>query len=160
MNTFPDLLRKKQQLSPAECTEVLRRALRGVLAVNGEHGYPYALPINFYYDEAENKIYFHSGKIGYKLDCIKASPKACFTAQNDGERKEGDWWLIINSVVAFGELSVITDADTVARVSRLLSLKFTDDNEYIDREIQKYGQATILLCFSVEHITGKVVREK
>ena len=160
MKIFPELQRKKQQLSADECAEVLRNALRGVLAVNGKDGYPYALPINFYYDEEAQKIYFHSGKIGYKLDCIKNSPKACFTAQNEGARNEGEWWLTIKSVVAFGQISVIEDADTIERVSRLLSFKFTKDEEYIDREIQKYGAATILLCFTIEHITGKVVREK
>ena len=160
MKTFPELQRKKQQLSPDECTTVLRRALRGVLAVNGKDGYPYALPINFYYDGSAARIYFHSGKIGYKLDCIKNSPKACFTAQDDGARNEGEWWLTIKSVVAYGTITVVEDNETVTRISRLLSEKFTSDKDYIDNEIQKYGAATILLCLSIEHITGKVVKEK
>ena len=45
---FRDLTRKKQKLSLEECKEILKQEVRGVLAVNGDGGYPYALPINFY----------------------------------------------------------------------------------------------------------------
>jgi hypothetical protein len=55
---FRDLTRKKQKLSLEECKEILKQEVRGVLAVNGDDGYPYALPINFYFDERNNKIYF------------------------------------------------------------------------------------------------------
>ena len=60
---FRELTRKKQQLTLNECKEILKNEVRGVLAVNGDDGYPYALPINFHFDEENNKIYFHSGKV-------------------------------------------------------------------------------------------------
>ena len=44
---FRDLARKKQKLTDEECKEILNQELRGVLAVNGDDGYPYALPINY-----------------------------------------------------------------------------------------------------------------
>ena len=75
---FRDLTRKKQKLSLEECKEILKQEVRGVLAVNGDDGYPYALPINFYFDERNNKIYFHSGKVGHKLDAIDSSDKVSF----------------------------------------------------------------------------------
>ena len=59
---FRELTRKKQKLSTTECKEILKQEVRGVLAVNGDDGYPYALPINFYFDEENNKIYFHRSK--------------------------------------------------------------------------------------------------
>ena len=46
-------------LSDTECKEILKQERRGVLAVNGDDGYPYALPINFYYDEMNGKSYGH-----------------------------------------------------------------------------------------------------
>ena len=61
---FRDLLRKKQQLSPEECKEILREEVRGVLAVNGDGGYPYAMPMNHYYNECDGCIYFHCGRTG------------------------------------------------------------------------------------------------
>lgn len=157
---FREVQRVKQRLSPAECDKVLESALRGVLALNGEDGYPYALPINFCYDKAAAKIYFHSGKAGYKVDCLKNSNKACFTAQDQGERKEGEWWLNIKSVVAFGEIEEVGDKEKIAEISRKLSLRFTQDKAYIEEEITKYLDSTLLLALSIKHMTGKVVREK
>ena len=157
---FREVQRVKQRLSPAECDKVLESALRGVLALNGEDGYPYALPINFYYDKAAGKIYFHSGKTGYKVDCLKASEKACFTAQDQGERKDGEWWLNIKSVVAFGEIEKVSDKAEIAEISRKLSLRFTQDTTYIEEEITKYLDVTLLLALSIKHLTGKVIKEK
>ena len=37
---FRDLTRKKQKLSLEECKEILKQEVRGVLAVNGDDGYP------------------------------------------------------------------------------------------------------------------------
>ena len=48
---FRDVTRKKQRLSSDECKEILKQEVRGVLAVNGDDGSPYALPIKFYFDE-------------------------------------------------------------------------------------------------------------
>ena len=53
---FRELTRKKQALSIEECKEILKQEVRGVLAVNGDDGYPYALPINYYYDEIVRRI--------------------------------------------------------------------------------------------------------
>ena len=113
-----------------------------------------------YYDQTSDKLYFHSGKTGYKIDCIRHSQKVCFTASDDGVRLDGEWWLTIRSVIAFGKIEIIEDRKTIERISRLLSEKFTSDKDYVDREIEKYASATTLLALSVEHLTGKVVREK
>lgn len=37
---FREMLRKKQQLSEAECVEILKTQLRGVLSVIGDNDYP------------------------------------------------------------------------------------------------------------------------
>ena len=159
-SNFRKLLRKNQALSQEDCNKVLRSALRGTLAVNGEDGYPYALPINFYYDEAAAKIYFHSGKVGYKMDCIEKSSKACFTVMDEGIKNEGEWWLTFRSVVIFGKIERIEERDAIEGLSRRLSHRFTKDEEYIQKEIDKYAPATAMLALSIENMQGKIVREK
>ena len=44
---FPEMRRKAQQLPQAEAEEILRAGSSGVLALAGEEGYPYALPISY-----------------------------------------------------------------------------------------------------------------
>ena len=75
---FREMRRIKQELPLEEAKSLLMKNKRGVLSFNGEDDYPYAIPINFLYDEEENKIYFHGAKSGYKLDCIRKNNKACF----------------------------------------------------------------------------------
>ena len=159
-DNFRKLLRKNQALSQEECNKVLRSALRGTLAVNGENGYPYALPINFFYDEEDAKIYFHSGKVGYKMDCIEKSAKACFTVMDEGIKNEGEWWLTFRSVVIFGKIERIEERDAIEELSRKLSYRFTKDEQYIQKEIDKYAPATAMLALSIEDMQGKIVREK
>ena len=54
---FRPLRRFKQAAAPQECEAVLASAQRGILAVHGENGYPYGLPINYVF--LDGKIYFH-----------------------------------------------------------------------------------------------------
>ena len=106
---FRDLTRKKQKLSLEECKEILKQEVRGVLAVNGDDGYPYALPINFYFDERNNKIYFHSGKVAYKLDAIDSSDKVSFCVYDKGYHEDGHWSLNIKSVIIFGRIHMVDE---------------------------------------------------
>ena len=154
---FRELARKKQKLSYEECTEILKNEVRGVLAVNGEDGYPYALPINFYFDEPNGKIYFHSGRVGHKLDAISANDKVSFCVYDKGYHKDGHWSLNIRSVIIFGRIHTVDGWSDELMVD--FSKKFTDDLEYIHNEIVKFRNTTVLLCLEIEHMTGKTVNE-
>ena len=84
---FRELNRKKQQLSNEECVEILKAELRGVLSLNGDDGYPYGLPLNHFYNEDDGKLYFHSGKTGYKIDAMQRDNKASFCVYDKGFKK-------------------------------------------------------------------------
>ena len=154
---FRELTRKKQQLSDAECRVILKQEVRGVLAVNGDGGYPYALPINFYFDETKGKIYFHSGKVGHKLDAIERSDKVSFCVYDNGYHKDGHWSLNIRSVIVFGRIRIEKEWSDELMVE--FCKRFTDDNEYICSEIEKFKSSTVVLSLEIEHITGKLVNE-
>ena len=49
--------RNRQALTDDECIKVLKEGKTCTLALAGDDGYPYSLPINYVY--AEGKIYFH-----------------------------------------------------------------------------------------------------
>lgn len=154
---FRELTRKKQQLTLNECKKILKNEVRGVLAVNGDDGYPYALPINFYFNEENNKIYFHSGKVGHKLDAIAKNNKVSFCVYDKGYHKDGHWSLNIKSVIIFGHIYIVNEWKNDLIVA--FSKRFTDDTEYIYSEIEKFKSNTVLLCLNIEHITGKLVNE-
>ena len=157
---FRPLNRIKQALSEEECLEIMKNELRGVLSLNGEDGYPYGVPINHFYNEEDGCLYFHGGKIGYKIDMIRENNKASFCVMDKGVRDEKGWWLNIRSVIAFGKIEFVEDEEIVADISRKLSLKFIDDEEFIAREIQDSLKTTLMFRMKIEHLSGKRVREK
>ena len=73
---FREMRRFKQALSKEDCIKILEGQNTGVLAVNGDDGYPYAVPMSYIY--ADGKIYFHSAKSGHKNDAIMRNPKVSF----------------------------------------------------------------------------------
>ena len=156
---FREMLRKKQQLPEEECIEILKNELRGVLSVIGDDDYPYGMPINHFYCEEDGNIYFHSGRKGHKIDAMKSHDKASFCVYDQGFRREGEWALNIRSVIVFGRIEFIEDKEKIYEIARRLSYKFTDDEEYIEREIVRSGPGTLMFALVPEHITGKLVNE-
>ena len=157
---FREIVRARQALSRDECVAILERELRGVLAVQGDDGYPYALPINHYYCPEDGHIYFHSGPTGHKMDAIRRCPKASLCVMDGGEPVEGQWYLRFRSVIVFGEIRPVEDHQRSLDISRALSRKFTDDEAYIESEVA--GSGAHVACFELipRHITGKLVNER
>lgn len=156
---FRNMLRAKQQLTQAECVEILKTEKRGVLSVLGDGGYPYGIPLNHYYNEADGKLYFHSGRLGHKLDALRGCDKVSFCVLDQGRREDGDWALHFRSVIVFGRVTFIEDRETVYAIAARLSRKFTDDEAYIAEELRRSGPATCMFALTPEQITGKRVKE-
>ena len=156
---FRAMRRFKQQISDAECIEILKTEKRGVLSLIGDDGYPYGIPISHFYDEHDGKIYFHGAKEGHKIDAIKANPKASFCVMDKGFRKDGEWVLNIKSVVAFGKVSLVTDSKKAEEICTKLVQKFTDDKEYLEKELKNALPRVQCFEFTIEHMTGKLVNE-
>ena len=156
---FRKMRRFKQQLEQKECIEILKQEPRGVLSVLGDDGYPYGIPMDHWYDEKTGNIYFHGAKEGHKIDAIKACDKASYCVYDEGYRKDGEWALNIRSVVVFGRIRPVEDMEKVREICKELCLKFTDDQEYIEKELKKYTPQVLCLELTPEHITGKLVNE-
>ena len=156
---FRDLIRKNKQLPMEECIEILKSETRGVLSVCGDDGYPYGMPMNHWYNEEDGKIYFHSGKLGHRTDALRRCGKVSFCTYNKGYRKEGEWALNVSSVIVFGKIDFVEDHQRIVDIAAKLSRKFTQDDEYIRREIELYASKTLLLELTPEHICGKSVNE-
>ena len=55
---FREIRRKKKQIDTQSAESLLEQSRRGVLAVNGDDGYPYAIPINYFYDRETGRSIF------------------------------------------------------------------------------------------------------
>lgn len=55
---FRSIRKKVNEIDRKQAEELLEKSRRGILAVNGDDGYPYAIPINYVYDSENQRIYF------------------------------------------------------------------------------------------------------
>jgi hypothetical protein len=152
--------RIKNEISQEEAKKLLRQNKRAAFSVNGDDGYPYTVPINFYYDEAENRIYFHSAKAGHKIDSLKKNDKVCLTTWDDGYLEEGDWAYYVSSCIVFGRARLIEDAKLTEEKIRALALKYYPSEKEVEDEIAKDLKAAQLIAIDIEHISGKRVHER
>lgn len=156
---FRELARKKQQLPQEECIALLQKERRGVLSVLGDDGYPYGMPMNHYYNEQDGCIYFHCGRNGHRMDALRRCEKVSFCVYNGGERAPDEWALCVKSVIVFGRVEIVEEPTAIREITMALSLKFTQDEEYIRQEIEQYAKETLLLRLLPENMCGKTVKE-
>ena len=156
---FREMRRFKQKLDDKDCVNVLKTQFRGVLSMIGDNGYPYGIPMDHWYSEKDNTIYFHCAKTGHKLDAISACDKVSYCVMDEGYREDGEWALNIKSVVVFGRMRVVEDEDKKREICTNLTRKFTDDEEYLEKELTRSFSRVNCLALTIEHMTGKLVNE-
>ncbi len=135
---FREMRRFKQQITTEECKKVLKEEKRAAFSVIGDDGYPYTIPINFYYDEADNIIYFHGAKEGHKVDAMNRCDKVCLTVWNQGFKKEGHWEWNPTSVVVFGKVKLVTEKNIFEDRLRKLAAKYYPNIDEIEKEMEVY----------------------
>lgn len=135
---FREMRRFKQQITTEECKKVLKEEKRAAFSVISDDGYPYTIPINFYYDEADNIIYFHGAKEGHKVDAMNRCDKVCLTVWNQGFKKEGHWEWNPTSVVVFGKVKLVTEKNIFEDRLRKLAAKYYPNIDEIEKEMEVY----------------------
>ena len=154
MSEFRPMRRFRQQLSDAEAVGILERATSGTLALLGDNGYPYAVPISYVY--ADGKLYFHSALSGHKVDAIRRCDKAsfCVIAQDDVVPEK--YTTEYRSVIAFGRIHIIEDEEEKLAAARLLGDRYNPhQDEALQKEIESGLSRMLAIRFDIEHLTGK-----
>ena len=160
---FREMRRKKQELSWEDTIQVLERGTNGVLAVIGDEGYPYGVPLSYVY--ADGKIYFHCAPSGHKADAIRANDKVCFTVIDQDKIVAEELTSYFRSVIAFGRAVILEDPEEKLRAHIIFSEKYSAAfPEKIQSEIKKGLTHMLMVRIDIEHLTGKeaieLVREK
>lgn len=152
---FREMRRNKQYLPAEEVTAILDRATSGVLALAGDEGYPYAVPLSFVY--TEGRIYFHCAKEGHKLDAVRRSPLASFCVIDQDEIRQDQFTTAYRSVIAFGQIKIMDSPEAIMAAIRLLAQKYSPSLSEAERQTEIDG-ALAHLCMlelNIEHLTGK-----
>ena len=158
---FRKMRRFRQQLSHEACEQILREASSGVLAVYGDDGYPYAVPVSHVY--YEGKIAFHCAKEGHKIDALRRNEKVSFCVIAQDEVMPWERTTAFISVIAFGRARIVEDEAGLRRIARLIGEKFSPGYEEDCREETDEAIAAGRLCcveVTLDHVTGKCGKEE
>ncbi|OUO64537.1 pyridoxamine 5'-phosphate oxidase family protein [Collinsella sp. An268] len=180
---FRPLRRRRQELSYAACAEILERNTSGVLALAGDGGYPYAVPLSYVYVPAGpvasggdaplqhdlpcgtpaqqepplGRLLFHSAREGHKIDAILRDGRASFCVVDQDRVVPEEFTTYFRSVIAFGRVRVIERDAEKRAAAELLSQRFAPEVplERHEAEIDRFWQTLTMLELAVEHLSGK-----
>ena len=158
---FKPIRIKINEIDRAATEALLQSNRRGILAMNGDNGYPYAIPINYFYDCAGKKIYFHGAKAGHKVEALKTSDKVCFTVYGNEHIDESESWApYVQSVVVFGKCRLLeAGPESIDRLKEF-AMKYYPSEQLVDKAIAHAGRAVQMFEITIEHMSGKQVQEK
>ena len=155
MTEFRPMRRDRQQLSREKCELILGRCTSGVLALTGDGGYPYAVPLSYVY--TDGVIIFHSAVEGHKVDAIRRDSRCSFCVIDQDDIKPAEFTTHFRSVIAFGRIHILEDADEKVQALRLLGRRYSPDDEPgLQHEIDKSLDHVLLLRLDIEHLSGKL----
>lgn len=158
MSDFREMRRKRQRLSEEESIGILQTATAGTLALLGDNGYPYAVPISYVY--ADGKLYFHSALSGHKIDAIRNCDKASFCVIDKDDVRPEKYTTYFRSVIAFGGIHIIEDEQEKLETARLLGDRYNpNQKEALQKELEKGLSRMLMIRFDIEHLTGKAAIE-
>ena len=156
---FRPMRRGRQSLPQSICRDILCKGTFGVLAVSGDDGYPYAVPLNYVFDGG--RLYFHSALVGHKIDAVRRNPKVsfCVTARDTVVPEEYTSYFV--SVIAFGTARILTGDDEKRHAAALLGRKYAPDDtaENLSREIDRLWNDFCIIEMRIAHMTGKQAKE-
>ena len=144
--------RFRQELSENESLEILKKGKVGVLAVSGDDGYPYAVPLNYAFDNG--CIYVHSASQGHKIDALARNPKCSFCIVDKDDVVPEEFTSYFRSVIAFGEGEVVASEEDKIKALKLLCEKYSPGLDPMF-EINKSLKAVTVIRINLKRITGK-----
>ena len=158
MSEFRPMRRKRQELAQEESITILQKATSGTLALLGDNGYPYAVPISYVYHEG--KLYFHSAVEGHKVDAIRQCDKASFCVIEQDEVHPEKYTTFFRSVIAFGKIHIIEDEAEKLQMARMLGNRYNpNQDEALQKELENGLARMLMIRFDIEHLTGKEAKE-
>lgn len=157
--SFRDMRRFRQQLSREECEAILRRGTSGVLAVTGDDGWPYSVPLSYVYEEGA--LLFHCAAAGHKLDALRRDGRACFCVIDQDRVLPEKYTTAYRSVVAFGAVTVLEEEKELRRGGEALGRKYYPQGtaRELEKEISGSLGRMVILRMDIAHMTGKEGRE-
>lgn len=147
--------RSRQALALETIQEILARRTAGVLAMNDESGYPYAVPLSYVWHQ--DKIYFHSATSGHKIDALRKDDRVSFCVIDADEIVADEYTTYFRSAMVYGRARLLEGSQEKRQALDLLGKKYAPDHDQdrragaIERELDR----VTIIELTIEGISGK-----
>jgi nitroimidazol reductase NimA-like FMN-containing flavoprotein (pyridoxamine 5'-phosphate oxidase superfamily) len=148
---------EREITSRAEIDAILLRekVLRLALAVGNE---PYVVPLSYGYDCENGALCVHTAVSGRKLQFVAQNPRVCFEVEGPVSLlpagKACAWGVSYESVIGYGTLTEILDADEKARALRCL-MRHQTGSTAVSGFAAEDLVATRVWWLAIESVEGK-----
>lgn len=151
---------QRGKMTQTQSKEILRQCTYGILSTCGEDGSPYGVPLNYFFREEENAIYFHCAKKGKKLDHIRKNDRVSFAVVAKEEIVQEQFTTHYQSVILEGRASIVEHDEEKKHLLRQLCEQLAPNAvERREEVIEKYLPAVCLVKIDIETLSGKNNRE-
>lgn len=136
--------------------EILKNSKYGILSTSSKDNIPYGVAINYFYNEKENAVYFHTKRIGTKINNIKNNSNVSLFILAAEEVIPERYITHYESIIVSGKAYIIIDEKEIRE--ELISLCDKLAPNIVERRqevIDKYINAVCIVKINIESITGK-----
>lgn len=142
-----------RQMPQEQCITLLNAGRYGTLALCGSDGMPYAVPVNYAYEDGH--IYFHCAAQGHKLDILRENPNVSFCVVGVEKLVSEEFTTLYESVIAFGKASIPEERD--AKLHGMLAICEKFSKPYVERLkcIKGDLKGVCVVDITVDRMTGK-----
>lgn len=150
------MIPENRKMEYSRAIEIIKENNCGILSTVSLDAVPYGCAINYFYIEEDNALYFHTKRVGTKMENIKNNPKVSLFILDNSEIIPDRFITHYESVIIKGKASVITDEklmrEKLIQLCDKLAPKQLDRREEV---IEKYIKAVCICKIDIEEITGK-----
>ena len=149
--------KEKEMTDPGAFGDVLKRGKYTTVAMCRNHE-PYAVTMNYGYDETRRALYFHCARTGLKIDFIRENPRVCATVIEDLGYKTGKCDHAYRSLVLWGTMATVEEEDEMMHALDILIQHLEEDPVSVRRRALAGADVLERVCIlrlDIEDITGK-----
>lgn len=156
MRYYNDEIRRRDKLmDETSARALLKSAEYGTLAMIDESGCPYAIPVNYVWDEG-NCLYIHCAPEGKKLRALAAHAEVCFSVVGPVRLQPAALTCEYESVVLRGKARLCyDDAERWEALMLLLDKLAPEYKEMSIERTKKSFPRVAIVCIELSEFSGK-----
>ena len=145
--------KEKEILDREEIESIIKKADVCRLGLS-DNNIPYIVPLNFGY--RDSCLYFHTPKVGKKIDMIKGNNRVCFELDINHEVVRADnpcdWNMKYQSVIGYGRAFLLEDIDEKRQALDVIIEHYSGQTgEYAEKLVDRLA----VIKVQIESMTGK-----